>query len=113
MSGVEKTFTMHLQGGQRLPVLTRLAFEVHAGECVALGGASGAGKSSILKMVYGNYAVTRGRIELHAPDGVIDIAAAGPRQVLAARRRRGRLRQPVPALRAAGGRPPDRRRAAP
>ena len=86
VSGVEKTFTMHLQGGQRLPVLTRLAFEVHAGECVALGGASGAGKSSILKMVYGNYAVTRGRIELHAPDGVIDIAAAGPRQVLAARR---------------------------
>ena len=86
VSGVDKTFTMHLQGGQRLPVLARLAFEVHAGECVALGGASGAGKSSILKMVYGNYAVNRGRILLRAKDHVIDIAAAGPRQVLAARR---------------------------
>jgi alpha-D-ribose 1-methylphosphonate 5-triphosphate synthase subunit PhnL len=86
VSGVDKTFTMHLQGGQRLPVLARLAFEVHAGECVALGGASGAGKSSILKMVYGNYAVDRGRILLRAKDHVIDIAAAGPRQVLAARR---------------------------
>lgn len=86
VSGVDKTFTMHLQGGQRLPVLRELAFEVHAGECVALGGASGAGKSSILKMVYGNYAVDRGRIVLRAQGRVIDIAAAGPRQVLAARR---------------------------
>ena len=86
VSGVDKTFTMHLQGGQRLPVLRELAFEVHAGECVALGGASGAGKSSILKMVYGNYAVDRGSIVLRAQGRVIDIAAAGPRQVLAARR---------------------------
>jgi alpha-D-ribose 1-methylphosphonate 5-triphosphate synthase subunit PhnL len=86
VSGVGKTFTMHLQGGQRLPVLHELAFEVHAGECVALGGASGAGKSSILKMVYGNYAVNRGRILLQAKGRVVDIAAAGPRQVLAARR---------------------------
>ena len=86
VSGVDKTFTMHLQGGQRLPVLHELAFEVRAGECVALGGASGAGKSSILKMVYGNYAVNRGRIVLQANGRAIDIAAADPRQVLAARR---------------------------
>ena len=86
VASVEKTFTMHLQGGQRLPVLHELAFEVRAGECVALGGASGAGKSSILKMVYGNYAVNRGRIVLQANGRAIDIAAADPRQVLAARR---------------------------
>jgi alpha-D-ribose 1-methylphosphonate 5-triphosphate synthase subunit PhnL len=104
VTGVDKTFTMHLQGGQRLAVLHGLAFEVHAGECVALGGASGAGKSSVLKMVYGNYAVDRGSIvlqpgddppasrrALRAPGGerenrAIDIAAADPRQVLAARR---------------------------
>jgi alpha-D-ribose 1-methylphosphonate 5-triphosphate synthase subunit PhnL len=91
VTGVDKTFTMHLQGGQRLAVLHGLAFAVHAGECVALGGASGAGKSSILKMVYGNYAVDRGSIELRTWSGAdininIDIAAADPRQVLAARR---------------------------
>jgi alpha-D-ribose 1-methylphosphonate 5-triphosphate synthase subunit PhnL len=85
VSGVDKAFTMHLQGGQRLPVLSELAFEVRAGECVALGGASGSGKSSILKMVYGNYAVSRGSIVLHGPGGAVDIAAANPRQVLAAR----------------------------
>ena len=86
VSGVDKTFTMHLQGGQHLPVLHELAFEVHAGECVALGGVSGAGKSSVLKMVYGNYAVDCGSILLQGPDGAVDIAAADPRQVLAARR---------------------------
>jgi alpha-D-ribose 1-methylphosphonate 5-triphosphate synthase subunit PhnL len=92
VSGVDKSFTMHLQGGQRLPVLTRLAFEVYAGECVALGGASGAGKSSILKMVYGNYAVNTGSIVLRGHSAVnpdadpVDIAVADPRQVLAARR---------------------------
>jgi alpha-D-ribose 1-methylphosphonate 5-triphosphate synthase subunit PhnL len=84
VTGVDKTFTMHLQGGQRLAVLRGLTFEVRAGECVALGGASGAGKSSILKMVYGNYAVDRGSIVLRPP--CVDIAAADPRQVLAARR---------------------------
>jgi alpha-D-ribose 1-methylphosphonate 5-triphosphate synthase subunit PhnL len=36
--------------------------------------------------VYGNYAVNRGRILLNAKGRVIDIAAAGPRQLLAARR---------------------------
>jgi len=86
VAGVDKTFTMHLQGGQRLPVLTRLAFEVRAGECVALGGASGAGKSSILKMVFGNYAADHGSIVVRGPSGAVDVAAASPREVLAARR---------------------------
>jgi alpha-D-ribose 1-methylphosphonate 5-triphosphate synthase subunit PhnL len=86
VSGVDKTFTMHLQGGQRLPVLHELAFEVRAGECVALGGVSGAGKSSVLKMVYGNYAVNCGSILLQGPNGAVDITTAGPRRVLAARR---------------------------
>jgi alpha-D-ribose 1-methylphosphonate 5-triphosphate synthase subunit PhnL len=100
VAGVDKTFTMHLQGGQRLAVLRGLSFEVRSGECVALGGPSGAGKSSILKMVYGKYAADRGRIVLRippasqrsrAPGGerestAVDIAAADPRQVLAARR---------------------------
>jgi alpha-D-ribose 1-methylphosphonate 5-triphosphate synthase subunit PhnL len=84
--GVDKTFTMHLQGGQRLPVLRGLAFEVQAGECVVLSGASGAGKSSILKMVYGNYAADRGSITVQGPRGAVDIAAADPRQVIGARR---------------------------
>lgn len=91
VTGVEKTFTMHLQGGQRLSVLTRLTFEVRTGECVVLGGPSGTGKSTILKMVYGNYAADSGSIVLHTPPGSpnpadVDLARADPRTVLAARR---------------------------
>ncbi|MBD3002568.1 phosphonate C-P lyase system protein PhnL [Streptomyces sp. 5-10] len=86
VSGLDKTFTMHVQGGQRLAVLHGLDFDVRAGECVVLGGASGAGKSSILKMVYGNYAVDRGSVLLRAGNIDIDIAPANPREILAARR---------------------------
>jgi alpha-D-ribose 1-methylphosphonate 5-triphosphate synthase subunit PhnL len=84
---VEKTFTMHLQGGTQLQVLRNVTFDVNAGECDVLGGASGAGKSSILKMVYGNYAAASGSIVLQtAATGSVDLATADPRRVLAARR---------------------------
>ncbi|MBL1118596.1 phosphonate C-P lyase system protein PhnL [Streptomyces sp. 110] len=86
VSGLDKTFTMHLQGGQRLAVLRGLDFDVSPGECVVLGGASGAGKSSILKMVYGNYAVDRGSVLLRAGNIDVDIATANPREILTARR---------------------------
>ena len=83
---VDKSFTMHLRGGLRLPVVADLSFSVASGECVVLGGPSGIGKSSILKMVYGNYAVDRGEILVANDNTVIDVASAGPRAVLAARR---------------------------
>ena len=34
--GLAKSFTLHLQGGVRIPVLSDLALEVRTGECVAL-----------------------------------------------------------------------------
>ena len=33
-----KSFTLHMHGGTRLPVVSQVGFEVHAGECVVLGG---------------------------------------------------------------------------
>ena len=83
---VAKSFTMHLRGGLSIPVVDHVAFEVRAGECVVLGGPSGAGKSSILKMVWGNYGVDRGRILVAGAEGVVDVAVAAPREVLALRR---------------------------
>jgi alpha-D-ribose 1-methylphosphonate 5-triphosphate synthase subunit PhnL len=85
LSAVSKTFTMHLQGGLRLPVLRDVSFTVAPGECVALTGPSGAGKSSILKIIYGNYRCDAGRILVRAGDTVVDVASAQPRQILSVR----------------------------
>jgi alpha-D-ribose 1-methylphosphonate 5-triphosphate synthase subunit PhnL len=81
-----KSFTMHLQGGLRLPVVSGVAFSVRTGECVVLAGPSGAGKSSILKMIFGSYRCDDGRILLRHADEVTDIASAEPRRILALRK---------------------------
>jgi alpha-D-ribose 1-methylphosphonate 5-triphosphate synthase subunit PhnL len=83
---VSKTFTMHLQGGMRLPVVSGVAFAVEAGECVVLSGPSGAGKSSILKMIFGTYRCDAGYILVHRDGGMVDVAAAEAREILALRR---------------------------
>ena len=86
VSGLRKTFTMHLRGGVELPVIADAAFELHPGLCAVLGGPSGAGKSSILKMLYGNYAVDAGSILVRHRGEVVDLANADPRTILALRR---------------------------
>jgi alpha-D-ribose 1-methylphosphonate 5-triphosphate synthase subunit PhnL len=86
VAGLEKTFTMHMQGGVRLPVVSGVTFAVRPGECVVLAGPSGAGKSSILRMIYGGYRCDRGHILVRNGDAKIDVAAAEPRQIIALRR---------------------------
>ena len=86
ITNAEKSFVMHLQGGIRLPVVRGVSFEVNAGECVVLSGPSGVGKSSILKMIFGNYRCDGGRIGVRHDGAVIDLATAEPRQVLNVRR---------------------------
>lgn len=86
VTGVAKTFVMHLQDGIKLPVVNNVSFSLKAGECAVLGGPSGAGKSSILKMVYGNYAVNEGSIDIRHDGKIVDLAVADPRTVMAVRR---------------------------
>ena len=86
VSDVAKSFTMHLRDGIKLPVVTGVSFSIRAGECTVLGGPSGVGKSSILTMLYGNYAVDEGQIIVKHDDELIDLATASPRTVLAIRR---------------------------
>ncbi|MCC8933088.1 phosphonate C-P lyase system protein PhnL [Rhizobium sp. 'Codium 1'] len=86
VSEVAKSFIMHLRGGLVLPVISNVSFSVAAGECVVLGGPSGIGKSSTLKMLYGNYAVDQGQILINHGGRIVDIASADPRMVLEVRR---------------------------
>jgi len=84
--GLTKTFTLHLQGGTRIPVLGRVDLAVKAGECVALSGPSGAGKSTLMRCLYGNYGAGAGCILLAHHGAELDLASANPRAVIEARR---------------------------
>lgn len=88
LTNVAKSFTNHLRGGIHLPVVAGVSFQVDAGEVVVLGGPSGVGKSSILRMIVGNYAAERGQILMRgsADAAFVDVAAASPREVIALRR---------------------------
>src|SRR5262245_24285496 len=88
LTGVAKTFVMHLRAGVALPVLREVFFEVQEGECVVLEGASGIGKSCILKMIFGNYRIDAGSIFVRDGQQWTDVARASPRELL-------RLRQGV------------------
>jgi alpha-D-ribose 1-methylphosphonate 5-triphosphate synthase subunit PhnL len=83
--GVSKTFTMHLQGGLRLPVLAGVSFVVHAGECIVLAGRSGIGKSSVLKMIFGSYRCDAGHILIEQDMARTDLVQAPARRVLSLR----------------------------
>jgi alpha-D-ribose 1-methylphosphonate 5-triphosphate synthase subunit PhnL len=84
---VSKTFTMHLRGGARIPVLSRVSLTLNAAECLALIGPSGVGKSSLLRMIYGNYRCDSGSIRLREGDDWVDLGRAAPRVVHRVRKR--------------------------
>jgi alpha-D-ribose 1-methylphosphonate 5-triphosphate synthase subunit PhnL len=84
---LRKTFTLHTQGGQELPVLRGVRLTVEAGECVALADPSGAGKSTLLRCIYGNYRPQAGRILVRHGERIVDMVGAEARTVLDVRRR--------------------------
>jgi alpha-D-ribose 1-methylphosphonate 5-triphosphate synthase subunit PhnL len=84
---LRKTFTLHTQGGQELPVLRGVSLTVEPGECVALADPSGSGKSTLLRCIYANYRPQAGRILVRHDEGLVDMVGAEPRAVLDVRRR--------------------------
>ncbi len=83
---VAKSFTLHVQGGARIPVFENVSFAVSPGECLVLAGPSGAGKSTLLRLAYGNYRAHSGRIPVRHNGATVDLAQATPHQVLDVRR---------------------------
>lgn len=83
---VAKAFTLHPQGGVRIDVLEGADLDVAAGECVALTGPSGTGKSTLLRCLYGNYQPSSGSIWVRHDTDWIDLSAADPTTVIGVRR---------------------------
>ena len=93
MQNVSKSFVLHLQNSTQLTVLKDFNLRVMPGECVRLSGPSGMGKSTVLKLAFGNYQASSGNIWIrtnqHAmlEGGVqlntaIDITQADAREIL-------------------------------
>jgi alpha-D-ribose 1-methylphosphonate 5-triphosphate synthase subunit PhnL len=87
VKNLQKQFVLHLQDGITIPVFDDAALEVHGGECVVLAGASGIGKSTLLRLIYGNYKPASGRIEIDHEGGVVDLAHAEAHEILSVRRK--------------------------
>jgi len=84
---LKKGFTLHTQNGIHLSVLSNLSLAVKAGECVALTGASGSGKSTFMRCLYGNYRVDSGSIWVKHGSEWVDLTRTEPHQLLAIRQR--------------------------
>jgi alpha-D-ribose 1-methylphosphonate 5-triphosphate synthase subunit PhnL len=84
--GLAKTFTLHGRGGAQLPVFAGVDLRLQAGECLALTGRSGSGKSSLLRCLYGNYGASAGEVGIRHRDQWVGLSAAEPRQVIEVRR---------------------------
>ena len=87
VEGLAKTFVLHNADSAKIPVFKDLNLQVGPGECVVLAGASGVGKSSLMRSIYGNYLPTAGSVRVLHEGAYVDITTADPHEVLAVRRR--------------------------
>ena len=87
IDNLAKTFLLHNQGSKKLPVFQNISFQVKAGECLVLTGASGTGKSTLLRAIYANYLVQSGTINIRHENKWVDLASASPHEVLEIRKK--------------------------
>lgn len=84
--GLSKTFVLHNQGRQHIPVFADMDLTVNAGECVVLHGPSGAGKSTLMRALYGNYLVNAGSLKIRHMEDWVDLTEAEPQEILSVRK---------------------------
>jgi alpha-D-ribose 1-methylphosphonate 5-triphosphate synthase subunit PhnL len=82
VKGLHKNFYMHDQN-KAIPSASNVSFNVSVGKLTALVGATGSGKSTILKSIYRTYLTTQGSIFYHtAQNQIVDLTRLEEHQVL-------------------------------
>lgn len=84
---LHKSFVLYPQGGVHLPVLEGVSLTVKAGECVALVGSSGSGKSTFMRSLYGNYRVDSGSIWVKHEGYWVDLPQLQPHELIEVRQK--------------------------
>jgi alpha-D-ribose 1-methylphosphonate 5-triphosphate synthase subunit PhnL len=88
LDSLSKTITLHILDSTEVEPFKDISFHVDEGEFIAIVGASGSGKSSVVKAIHRTYLPTAGRAAYRTADGeVVDLATAPDRKLLQLRRR--------------------------
>lgn len=83
---LSKSFTLHAID-RTVDSLRSVSFDLTPGEHLALAGASGAGKSSLLRCIYRNYLPDSGTVVLHDGERDIELTSLGDREMARLRER--------------------------
>ena len=82
IKNLNKSFQLYNQNNTNINVFKNINFKVNKGEVVALTGNSGTGKSTLLKLIYGSYVISKGDVLISD----INIKKSSPRDILKLRK---------------------------
>ena len=82
-----KTFKLYSPVESEIHVFEQLDLTVKAGECVCLVGASGTGKSTLMRSLFGNYLPSGGSVKVLDQGEMVELVGAKPAEILEVRRR--------------------------
>ena len=82
IKNLNKSFQLYNQNDTNINVFKNINFRVNKGEVVALTGNSGTGKSTLLKLIYGSYVISKGDVLISD----INIRKSLPRDILKLRK---------------------------